>query len=69
MKPMKATVHEYTVKRKVVVVEIDVEAAEKLLDGPASLNEGKIELARAIESALLADRAEEQRMESEDVPF
>ena len=66
---MKATVREYTVKKKVVVVEIDVEDAEKLLDGPAALNEGRNSLAHAIASALEADRAEEQRKESGDVPF
>lgn len=66
---MKATVREYTVKKKVVVVEIPIEAAEKLLDGPTALNEGRGDLAVAIERALEADRAEEQRKEDEDVPF
>lgn len=66
---MKATVREYTVKKKVVVVEIPVEDAEKLLDGPAALNEGRVDLANTIADALEADRAEEQRKGSEDVPF
>ena len=66
---MKATVCEYTVKKKVVVVEIPVEDAEKLLDGPWVLNEGRVDLANTIADALEADRAEEQRKEGEDVPF
>ena len=66
---MKATVREYTVKKKVVVVEIPVEDAEKLLDGPWALNEGRVDLANTIADALEADRAEEQRKESGDVPF
>jgi len=66
---MKATVCEYTVKKKVVVVEIPVEDAEKLLDGPWVLNEGRVDLANTIADALDADRAEERRKESEDVPF
>ena len=66
---MKATVCEYTVKKKVVVVEIPVEDAEKLLDGPWVLNEGRVDLANTIADALEADRAEEQRKESDDVPF
>ena len=67
---MRATVREYTEKRKVVVVEFDVEDAEKLLDGPAALNgDGRASLAYALAAALEADRAEEQRREDEDVPF
>ena len=64
---MKAAVREYT--KKVVVVEIDVEEAKRLLNGVTLLNDGRVELANVIAEALEADRAEERRKEEEDVPF
>lgn len=67
---MKATVREYTVKKKVVVVEIDEkEAAHIIISGEHDLYEAVADLREALEGALEADRAEERRKESEDVPF
>lgn len=61
---IKATVREYTVKKKVVVVEIPLEVAEKLLN-PSVFQIHLGLVAQAIEAAL-ADKARE---DSEDVPF
>ena len=66
---MKATVCEYTVKKKVVVVEIDEKEAGHIISGEHDMYEAVADLREALEAALEADRAEEQRKESEDVPF
>lgn len=71
---MKATVREYTVRKKVVVVEIDEEEARKVAfldesdDGYTTQKCGSLLIA-AVHAAVEADRAEEQRKETEDVPF
>lgn len=71
---MKATVREYTVKKKVVVVEIDEEEAKKIAHdgidaGGYSIYRCGDLLIGAVSGALEADRAEEQRKDTEDVPF
>ena len=66
---MKATVCEYTVKKKVVVVEFDEEEALSVINKDRTLYETTNDLREALEAALEADRAEEQRKESGDVPF
>jgi hypothetical protein len=66
---MKATVREYTVKKKVVVVEIDETEAKDILDFEGLSVRREEELLKMLHDALDADRAEEQRKESEDVPF
>lgn len=65
---MKATVREYTVKKKVVVVEFDEEEADRVISvGCGAVFENVLK--RTLFEALEADRAEEQRKEDEDVPF
>ena len=66
---MKATVREYTVRKKVVVVEVSIEEAGHIISGGHDLYEAAADLREAMEAALEADRAEERRKESEDVPF
>lgn len=65
---MKATVREYTEKRKVVVVEFDVEEVTRYITFGSNYIFEDV-LKRALVDALEADRAEEQRKEDEDVPF
>ena len=65
---MKATVREYTVKKKVVVVEFDEEEVTRFVEYGSNYIFEDV-LKRAFTDALEADRAEEQRKESEDVPF
>lgn len=66
---MKATVCEYTVKKKVVVVEVSIEEAGHIISGEHDMYEAVADLREALEAALDADRAEEQRKDTEDVPF
>lgn len=70
---MKATVREYTVKKKVVVVEFTEEEAVEIAGGDTRsvklAYSVRVDLANTIADALDADRAEEQRKEREDVPF
>ena len=66
---MRATVREYTVKKKVVVVEFTEEEALRVISEDRTLYEAVKNLREAIAATLEADHAEEQRKESEDVPF
>ncbi len=66
---MRATVREYTVKKKVVVVEFDEAEVGYIISGTHDVYQVAADLREALEAALEADRAEEQRKESEDVPF
>ena len=66
---MKATVCEYTVKKKVVVVEFTEEEAVEIAGGDTRSVKLAYSVRHAVQAALEADRAEEQRKESEDVPF
>ena len=64
---MKATVREYTAKKKVVVVEFTEEEASTIALHGATRYGTMITV--AVRDAFEADRAEEQRREDEDVPF
>jgi hypothetical protein len=71
---MKATVREYTVKKKVVVNEIDEDEAKKIAvlnpyEGGYPVSKCGWLLISAVDAALEADRAEELRKDTEDVPF
>lgn len=64
---MKATVREYTVKKKVVTLELSIEEAEDIARYGSSAPAGPSAVA-AIRLALEADRASDAK-EDEDVPF
>lgn len=64
---MKATVREYTVKKKVVVVELDMDEVERVIKYGIGGIFSDV-MTRALESALEADRASDAK-EDEDVPF
>lgn len=66
---MKATVREYTVKKKVVVIELPVEEVESILRVDCITSVREQEILATLRDALEADRAEELRKDTEDVPF
>lgn len=66
---MKATVREYTVKQKVVVIELPVEEVESILRVDCITSVREQEILATLRDVLEADRAEELRKDTEDVPF
>jgi len=66
---MKATVREYTVKKKVVVIELPVEEVESILRVDCITSVREQEILATLRDALEADRAEELQKDTEDVPF
>lgn len=66
---MKATVREYTVKKKVVVIELPVEEVESILRVDCITSVREQEILATLRDALEADCAEELRKDTEDVPF
>jgi transcriptional antiterminator Rof (Rho-off) len=66
---MKATVREYTVKKKVVVIELPVEEVESILRVDCITSVREQEILATLRDVLEADRAEELRKDTEDVPF
>lgn len=65
---MKATVREYTVKKKVVVVELPIEEVESILRVDCITSVREQEILTTLRDALEADRASDAK-EDEDVPF
>ncbi len=66
---MKATVREYTVKKKVVVIELPVEEVESILRVDCITSVREQEILATLRDVLEADCAEELRKGTEDVPF
>jgi hypothetical protein len=66
--PIKAHVSEYKVTKKVVVVEIPAYMAREMLDGKRSINAYELELASAIELALV-EFEEQERPKDDDINF
>lgn len=66
---MKATVREYTVKKKVVVIELPVEEVESILRVDCITSVREQEILATLRDVLEADRAEELQKDTEDVPF
>jgi DNA-binding FadR family transcriptional regulator len=65
---VKATVREYRIKKRVVVLEIDEEEASAIVSGDKDQYEAIAELRIAIEDAFDAHAASNAQ-EDEDVPF
>ena len=65
---MKATVREYTVKKKVVVVEVPIEDVQSILHTNYITSVREQEILTTLRDALEADRASDAK-EDEDVPF
>ena len=65
---IKAHVAEFKVTKQSVVVEIPVHIARKMLDGRAAINSHTLELANAIELALV-EFEENERKNEDDIPF
>ena len=65
---MKATVREYTVKKKVVVVEFDLDEVERYIThGTHYVFEDVFK--RVLIGALEADRASDAKEDESDIPF
>ncbi len=66
--PIKARVSEYKVTKQCVVIEIPAYMAREMLDGKRLINAYELELASAIELALV-EFEEQERPKDDDIDF